>query len=284
MTILKRRLPLMTLLIAITFCGACASKKLDGTARSEWVYPGPDGKLAYKTTPTGDRIMDFSTAGYMGGGVVLPTVPVAKTVKPSGGMDDTATIQTAINEVAAMPLKNGFRGAVLLSPGTFICSNTIVIPASGVVLRGSGMSATTIQMSGGRHVAIRAGMVSGRGRPSGDVQSDDLREETNSVRTSIADAYVPSGTKTITVADAKRFAVGDTIELRRPVTEAWVHFMNMDNLTRNGRPQTWIRAGTAIPIERRIAAISGNQITLDVPLSDSFDSKYLTRRARQSSG
>ena len=42
---------------------------------SQWVYPGPDGKLVYKTTPAGDRIMDFSYAGYMGGGVALPDVP-----------------------------------------------------------------------------------------------------------------------------------------------------------------------------------------------------------------
>ena len=71
------------------------------------------------------------------------------------------------------------------------------------------------------------------------------------------------------------FAVGDTIEIRRPVTAAWVKFMGMDDLTRDGKPQTWIRAGTTLPIERHIAAISGNKITLEVPLSDSIDSKYL---------
>ena len=43
---------------------------------SQWVYPGTDGKLVYKTTPAGDRIMDFSHAGYLGGGVALPNVPV----------------------------------------------------------------------------------------------------------------------------------------------------------------------------------------------------------------
>ena len=229
--------------------------------------------MEYKTTPTGDRIMDFSTAGYMGGGVALPTVPVAKTIKPSGAADETTNIQTAINEVAVLPLKDGFRGAVLLAPGTFICSNTIVIPASGVVLRGSGSGAggTTIQMTGGRHVAIatRSGG-SGRGR-----QTEDVPADTSSVRTSIADAYVPSGTMSFNVTDAKGFAVADVINIRRPVTEAWVRFMGMDNLTRNGKPQTWLHAGTVIPIERRIAAISGNKITLDVPLSDSFDAKYL---------
>jgi hypothetical protein len=241
-------------------------------AKSQWVFPGANGKLAYQATMAGDRIMDFSTAGYMGGGVALPTVPVRKTVTHSDGADDTATIQAAINDVAAMPLEGGFRGAVLLAPGAFICSNTIIIPASGVVLRGSGdgSNGTTIQMLGGRHVAIATRTGGGRGRQTGEIGSD-----TDIVQTSIADAYVPSGSASFTVTDASGFHVGDVIEIRRPVTEAWVKFMGMDNLTRDGKPQTWIRAGSVIPVERRVAAISGNKITLDVPLSDSFDSKYL---------
>lgn len=224
--------------------------------------------------------MDFSYAGYMGGGVELPKIKAMKAVRPSGAADDTANIQQAINEVAAMPLKNGFRGAVLLLPGTYVCSNAIVISASGVILRGSGTNATTIQMAGGRHVAIRVGMGGGGRRyrrADTQAEQEDLPQtnSTSTAQTLIADAYVPSGTKTFTVASAKGFSAGDTIEIRRPVTAAWVHFMDMDDLTRNGKPQTWIRTNTVIPIERRIAKISGNQITLDVPLSDSFDSKYL---------
>src|SRR5436305_11558998 len=89
-----------------------AAARAAGGATSEWVHPGPDGKLVYKTTPAGDRIMDFSYAGYMGGGVALPDVPAKRTVKPTGGDDDTAAIQSAIDAVAAMPIENGFRGAV----------------------------------------------------------------------------------------------------------------------------------------------------------------------------
>jgi hypothetical protein len=255
-----------------------AAQNLRGqNAVSEWVHPGPDGKLIYRTTPAGDRIMDFSTAGYMGGGVALPDVPVKRTVEPSGGADDTPIIQAAIDAVAGLPLQNGFRGAVVLASGTFNCSNTIIIPASGVVLRGSGAdgsNVSTIKMLGRRHVAIatRGGAGGRQGRSTGDDQNGT---DTGGVKTFLADAYVPSGTATFTVADASGFAVGDVIEIRRPVTAAWVHFMSMDNLTRDGKPQTWIRTGTFIPIERRIAALSGNTITLDVPLSDSFDSRYL---------
>src|SRR5437868_2956281 len=126
-------------------------------ATSEWVRPGPDGKLVYKTTAAGDRIMDFSFAGYMGGGVALPDVAAVKTIKPSGGEDDTPLIQDAIDEVGAMPMKDGFRGAVVLSAGTFTCPQTITISASGVVFRGSGAdgaTATTLKMVGRPHVAL----------------------------------------------------------------------------------------------------------------------------------
>src|SRR5262245_63057193 len=76
---------------------------------SQWVFVGPDGKLQYKILPNvnnpsttnGDHIMDFSSAGYMGGGVSLPNLPVRRNVSPSGG-DDTSAIQAAINAVAAL--------------------------------------------------------------------------------------------------------------------------------------------------------------------------------------
>jgi hypothetical protein len=249
-------------------------------ARSEWVYPGLDGKLTYKTTPAGDRMMDFSSAGYKGGGVALPNVPVVRTVKPSGGSDDTPTIQSAVNQLAALALSGQFRGAVLLAPGTFICSNALYIPASGIVLRGSGSGSggSTIKMYGARHTAIVTGTGRGRAMMRAPIDEEALPAQGESAgagRSYIADTYVPSGLTSFTVSNTAGFAAGDTIEIRRPVTATWVKFMGMDNLVRNGRPETWLRAGTAIPIERRIASVSGNRIALDVPLSDSFDSRYL---------
>src|SRR5690349_86620 len=94
--------------------------------QSRWVHPGADGKLVYKATERGDRIMDFSHAGYGGGGVALPDVPAKSRVQPVGG-DDTAAIQGAIDEVSKLPLVDGFRGAVVLGPGTFTCSKTLTI-------------------------------------------------------------------------------------------------------------------------------------------------------------
>src|SRR5882724_305420 len=51
--------------------------------KSQWMYPDAKGKLTYKTLEGGDKIMDFSYAGYMGGGVSIPLVPVTITLTPS---------------------------------------------------------------------------------------------------------------------------------------------------------------------------------------------------------
>ncbi|WPU94342.1 discoidin domain-containing protein [Mucilaginibacter sabulilitoris] len=256
----------------LTIINAYAQK-----GESQWVYRGKDGKLTYKTTPAGDKIMDFSHAGYSGGGVALPVVPVKRVVKPSGGNDDTPLIQKAIDEVAAMPLQNGFRGAVELAPGTFTCSGPVILSASGIVLHGSGSGpdGTTIKMAGDNHTAI----VIGRGNtkvPLGKTERSDSGE-VNAAHTLITDTYVPSGAVSFTVADASGLALGDTIAIIRPVTENWVHFMEMDNMWRDGKKQTWLKVGARGVTKRKVTAITGNKLTIDIPLADSYDSKFLTQ-------
>src|SRR5688500_18183541 len=76
---ISRFVLLGTVVLVVTSAG-CAHPS-EGRV-SEWVSRGADGKLVYKTTERGDRIMDFSHAGYMGGGVAIPDVPVMVTVKP----------------------------------------------------------------------------------------------------------------------------------------------------------------------------------------------------------
>jgi hypothetical protein len=49
----------------------------------------------------------------------------------------------------------------------------------------------------------------------------------------------------------------------------------MDKLVRNGEPQTWISAGSNSFTDRVITGILGNQLTIDAPLTDSFDAQYL---------
>lgn len=233
-----------------------------GQTNSAWVYYDGHGRLRYTADPLGNRIIDYSSAGYRGGGVSIPKVPARITVSPSGG-DDTAAIQSAIDTVAALPLdRRGFRGAVLLSPGYFNVSATLILNASGVVLRGSGSGAdgSVVNMTGTPFTLLNVG---GSGT------------YTRGMPASIVDHYVPSGARSFKVNDASGFRPGDNILVSRPVTEAWVAFMGMDKLVRNGQPQTWIAPGSEILTDRRVAAVWGNRIFLDAPLTDSIDAQYL---------
>jgi len=227
--------------------------------KSSWVYTDANGKLSYKTLEKGDRIMDFSDAGYMGGGVALPIVPVKVTISAVNG-DNTDAINNAINEVARLPLVNGLRGAVLLNKGVYNCEREINLNASGVVLRGSGQGTdgTIINMIGKAHVGI--------------VVKGSTNTKTTGAKAKITDAYVASGTNTFNIDNANGFAAGDSIRITKPITDKWVSFMGMDNLVRDGKKQTWING--VLTTERVIRKIEGKKIVLDIPLTDSYDATY----------
>jgi len=104
------------------------------------VYPGTDGKLVYVADTMGNKIPDFSNAGYKGGGVPIPYVANKETVWPVLG-DNSANIQAAIDRVSELPPDaSGYRGAVLLKIGMYELEKPINIKTSGVILRGEGRS------------------------------------------------------------------------------------------------------------------------------------------------
>jgi hypothetical protein len=248
------------LLLAV---GACVASR----AQSRWVQVDANGKLVYAHTPAGDRIADFSYAGYKGGGVALPHVATKVTVQPSGA-DDTAAIQHALDEVAALPLEDGFRGAVMLAEGTFHCSGTLNLAVGGVVLRGAGVAGakahgTTLMMTGSPHLALSV---------TGSLNQNMLGKPAT-----ISDAYVPAGARTFHVADSSGLAAGDTLLIVKPVTAAWVRFMGMDALERNGKEEHWVNGD--LPVRRRIASVADNAVTLDVPLMDDLDAKFFEGKA-----
>jgi hypothetical protein len=234
---------------------------------STFVYYDNNKNLQYKSDTNGNRIMDFSHAGYGGGGVAIPgpdVVPVQVTLSPSEGGDDTSAIQKALSNVSSVPLsENGFRGAVVLGPGNFKVSKTLQIGSSGVVLRGSGSGSngTVITMSGGAFLLLS---VSG----SGSISSSNEN-------VAMTDNYVPSGVTSFTVANGGSFNVGDTILIHRPVTEAWIELLGMNTLVRDGKAQTWMSPGSTIATDRVITNITNNVITIDAPLTDSFDSSVM---------
>ncbi|MEI7423135.1 MAG: stalk domain-containing protein [Prolixibacteraceae bacterium] len=217
-------------------------------------------KLKYVPDFMGNHLIDFSTAGYMGGGVAFPVVDVAKKIKPSGG-DDTANIQAAIDAVSDIPLnKEGIRGAVLLGTGVYTISESLSITSSGVVLRGSGSG------EGGTLIKFtnKAGI---------KVAGSGAFKATNTVNA--MDLYIPSGSDRIRVQDASTFKVGNIVQVNRTVTAKWIKYVNMDKLIRGGVYQTWLPPGKVHSATRKVKEIIGNTLVLDGSLVDSYDSETL---------
>jgi hypothetical protein len=252
--LLPARVCCAALLLLVAGPGLCA--------QSQWVHPGSDGRLAYAQSPRGDRIPDFSSAGYRGGGVALPSVPVKATIAPGGGADDTAAIQAALDKVAQMPLDaHGARGTVLLAAGTYRLAGVLHMTASGVVLRGdgsTGANATVLTLTGAPHLAIEM---------RGDFAKQALGDATT-----MTDSYVAAGATVIHLADASGVKSDDWLEIVKPVTPAWVAFMGMDHLSRDGKPETWVE--NDIRVLRQVHTVAGHVVTLEVPLTDSFDAQY----------
>jgi hypothetical protein len=247
---------LAVLLFAIVSLSAPGS-----LGQSQWVHLGTDERLQYARTPKGDQVPDFSSAGYRGGGVALPDVIARVKVSPTGGPDDTPLIQAALDKVAKLaPRADGERGAVELTAGTFRLAGTLNMHVSGVVLRGAGTAsanATVLEMVGAPHLAIEM---------QGQFHQQDL-----GAGTPLTDTYVPAGTTDIQVADASEIHAGDTIQIVKPVTRQWVHFMGMDHLWRDGKPEVWVQ--NDILVRRRVASVTGTVIRLQVPLTDAFDAR-----------
>jgi len=76
---------------------------------SDWAFGGPDHRLHYRIDGRGNSIVDFSSAGYRGGGVTLPSVSTAQRITPAPG-DNTARIQEALDKA---------NGAVVLAAGAY---------------------------------------------------------------------------------------------------------------------------------------------------------------------
>lgn len=239
-------------------------------AETRIVYPGPDGKLVYVPDYKGNRIADFSMAGYEGGGVELPEIEAVVVVDPAGsdsGEDDTERVQAAIDYASELPLQpNGFRGAVLLRRGTYRIGGTLKIAASGVVLRGEGHAdgeGTLLYATGaGRRDMLVIGGMAGVKAVAGS-------------GTRVTDLYVPVGACSFHVEDPTRLRIGDTVIVKRYGNHDWIHEIGMDAIT--PRPVT---GGTKmwepfeLDFDRVIVGLEGNFVTVDAPITCAIESRW----------
>lgn len=236
---------------------------------SSLVSMGSNGNLIYTPDSRGNVIPDFSAVGFRNGDIPIFSIGIVLTINPVAG-DNLANVQNAINQVAAMPVdSSGFRGTILFTAGTYNLSDTVILSASGIVLRGEGFNGSGtnfIATKPAQHTLFKFLGTSGTSYNS-----------SSSTRKVITDSYVPIGKKQITVASGHAFAIGDKVFVHRIPNDAWINLLGM-NLLSNIDPLAvnWTASAYDMDSERKIEYINGNLITLDAPIMDIIDPVYST--------
>ncbi|RKR84337.1 hypothetical protein BDD43_4571 [Mucilaginibacter gracilis] len=226
------------------------------------VSEGKDGKLVYAPDALGNRIPDFSFCGYMASEKAIPNAPVRVVVPVKKG-DATLRIQSAIDYVASLPAgKDGLRGAVLLEKGKYDVSGSLLIRQSGVVLRGSGNTLDgTILVAAGKDRATFIRILG-------------INDKKNEAPEKITNSHVPVNATDIKVANAAKFKAGDMVMVHRPTTQAWIEKLGMTEFGGGISSLGWKPNEREINWDRKVLAVNGDLLTLDVPLTTALDSAY----------
>lgn len=221
-----------------------------------------EGKLSYQPDSLGNRIPDFSYAGYMAGEKPIPNVEV-KIVVPLTNGDATEAIQKALNYVGSLkPDTNGFRGTVLLQSGEYKVSGSLLIRNSGVILRGSGTSdkGTRLTATGkDRRTLIR---ILG--------ENDRVIKEAIPVN----DTYVPVNSMVVTLPANHDLKTGDKILIKRPSTKEWIDKLGTVHFGGGITALGWKADEHNIYWDRTITSVNNNKITIDAPITTALDAQY----------
>jgi len=257
---------------ALVFCtNIFSGKAQDIPPTTSLVYPGVDGKLVYVADSLGNKIPDFSNAGYKGGGVPIPHGQIKTIVWPVPG-DNSERLQKVIDSVSSLsPDASGFRGTILLKMGQYNLEKPLYIKASGVVLRGEGMSDIgTILI--GKTPKERPPQGPGRGGRSAliNIAGDTGVKPQEDSKQIITDNYVPVGAISFTVASAKAFKKNDKVIVRRIGNQTWIKELGEDSAT-VGRNR-WQPFN--INYDRTIVDVKGNTIIIDAPIFCAIESRW----------
>lgn len=176
---------------------------------------------------------DFSFAGYKKNAEPLPDVPEVITLHP-GNSDDRLRIQTAIDSVSELPLKNGFRGAILLKKGEYFVDNSISIRKSGIVLRGEGQGENGTLL----HSTNRAEewappqpiwpSLASKIKNFAFIEISGDSEKIFGQNISPITKDLSVGDTRIHLDDVSSFKTGDLVELTKTVNEIWLDKVEME--------------------------------------------------------
>ena len=264
-----------TAFCAIGLCSSILNTGCEGPFEQGVIYHARK-PLGYKEDQFGNRIPDYSTAGYKSGGVPIPQIPVEISLHPrEDAEDDTERIQTAINQVSNLaPDSKGFRGAILLEAGQYRVSGPLILKTSGVVLRGRGQHSggSEILASGRqkRSLVLLSGEDAAQDRFNAD-RGDDrfLYRNVSDQSWEVIDLYAPSGRVYLQVAPLAGLAEAETVILEQRMNAEWVRILGMDDFPRrpDDKPvQNWDPVDFVFHFERTIEKIDGGRVYFDAPL------------------
>jgi len=143
----------------------------------------------------------------------------------------------------------------------------LVVSTSGVVIRGEGQAETdTVIVATGTEPRS---LIHIRG---------NLKIDANkSLQQKISDPYVAVGSYSFLIGNASQYKVGQSIIVLRPSTKQWITDIGMNKLPprKDGRKITqWAAGKYDLKFERTIRAITGNKITIDLPIVQMMQDKY----------
>ncbi|MCU0793989.1 MAG: chitobiase/beta-hexosaminidase C-terminal domain-containing protein [Opitutaceae bacterium] len=245
---------------------ALVATALTGSAwNSEKVVVDPvTGKLSYPADSEGNRIPDYSNAGYRGADHDIPQVDrIVGTIPAGSTLAQINAIIAAANVSPAQP------GVLLMEAGTYTIDGTISVNKPGLVLRGAGDGrdggpATIIKQT---NMVWQTVVIDVNGGAA-----DSFRTKVAGTETEITTQRVQVGSRSFQVANAGAFQVGDNIIINHPCTQRWEDTVDPQNLwdVDPSHTQKDINLG-AIRYHRYITAISGNTITVDAPVFNHLD-------------
>jgi hypothetical protein len=225
-----------------------------------------NGKLGYVADSLGNRIPDYSHAGYKNSEAFIPFVKTVETLSASAG-DNLAAIQAAIDRLEALPADaNGMRGGLLLKAGAYKISGPVRIERGGIVIRGEGPDSTTgtklIATQRQQHTLINFAGSAGISKNS-------------ATKKKITNAFVSIGATAVTVESGHTFAAGDQVVVEHAPRDAWTAMLGMNNFAGNDTDcNNWTASEYLMNYYRIVKKVDGNSITIDAPVVDPIDSRY----------
>jgi hypothetical protein len=223
-------------LLAFSFATTRATAQLDAaSALDDLAIPRAAAQLdapssldsLLQSLPLGsayDMVPDYSFAGAYYSAKALPPLDRPATVTLQPTKDDTDRTQDIQDAIDSLNLVGG--GVVELAAGVYTLSSTSVrLYTQNVTLRGAlaapgASSPTTVLVSGPPRFVFTIG------DPAADISA------IKSSQSNITDAYVPVGSRTLSVKDASVFQVGQEIRITKTLSAAWIDSVGMDDLYR----------------------------------------------------